>query len=90
MRKTIFDFDLCPVIPSPHESSLTAQNCFPVQIKTFSAHVKSKIEHDVSEKRFNAHAVLQNSLHASIKNYTIPASELTVTPRRNVERLLYL
>ena len=47
MRKTIFDFDLCPVIPSPHESLLTGQNCFPVQTKTFSAHVKSKNEHDV-------------------------------------------
>lgn len=67
MRKTIFDFDLCPVIPSPHESSLTAQNCFPVQTKTFSAHVKSKNEHDVREKRFNAHAILRNFLHAAIE-----------------------
>ena len=67
MRKTIFDFDLCPVIPSPHESSLTAQNCFPVQTKTFSTHVESKNEHDVREKRFNAHAILRNFLHASIK-----------------------
>lgn len=67
MRKTIFGSDLCPVIPSPHESLLTGQNCFPVQIKTFSTHVKSKIEHDVREKRFNAHAILQNFLHASIK-----------------------
>ena len=44
MRKTIFDFDLCPVIPSPPESLLPGQNCFPVRIKTFSAHVKSKNE----------------------------------------------
>lgn len=90
MRKTIFDFDLCPVIPSPHESSLTGQNCFPVQTKTFSAHVGSKNEHDVREKRFNAHAILRNFLHASIKNYTARVPELTATPRRNVERLLYL
>lgn len=67
MRKTIFGSDLCPVIPSPHESLLTAQNCFPVQTKTFSAHVGSKIEHDVRRKRFNVHAVLQNSLHAAIE-----------------------
>lgn len=67
MRKTIFDFDLCPVIPSPHESLLTWQNCFPVQTKTFSAHVKSKNEHDVREKRFNAHAILRNFLHAAIE-----------------------
>ena len=67
MLKTIFDFDLCPVIPSPHESSLTAQNCFPVQTKTFSAHVKSQIEHDVRRKRFNAHAILRNFLHAAIE-----------------------
>lgn len=67
MRKTIFDFDLCPVIPSPHESSLTEQKCFLVQTKTFSAHVRSKNEHDVREKRFNAHAILRNFLHASIK-----------------------
>ena len=67
MRKTIFDFDLCPVIPSPHESLLTGQNCFPVQTKTFSAHVKSKNEHDVREKRFNAHAILRNFLHAAIE-----------------------
>lgn len=72
MRKTIFCSDLCPVIPSPHESSLTAQNCFPVQTKTFSAHVKSEIEHDVSEKRFNAHAILRNFLHASIKKLHHP------------------
>ena len=90
MRKTIFDFDLCPVIPSPHESLLTGQNCFPVQTKTFSAHVKSKNEHDVREKRFNAHAILRNFLHASIKKYTARTPELTATPRRNVERLLYL
>ena len=67
MRKTIFDFDLCPVIPSPQESLLTVRNCFPVRVKTFSAHVKSKNEHDVREKRFNAHAILRNDLHASIK-----------------------
>lgn len=67
MRKTIFGSDLCPVIPSPHESSLTGQNCFPVQTKTFSAHVKSKNEHDVREKRFNAHAILRNFLHAAIE-----------------------
>lgn len=67
MRKTIFDFDLCPVIPSPQEFLLTGQNCFPVQTKTFSAHVKSKNEHDVRKKRFNAHAILQNFLHAAIK-----------------------
>ena len=70
MRKTIFGSDLCPVIPSPQESLLTGQNCFPVQTKTFSAHVKSKNEHGVREKRFNAHAILRNFLHASIKNYT--------------------
>lgn len=74
MRKTIFGSDLCPVIPSPHESSLTAQNCFPVQTKTFSAHVKSKIEHDVRGKRFNAHAILQNSLHAAIKKLHHPGA----------------
>lgn len=67
MRKTIFDFDLCPVIPSPRESLLTGQNCFPVQAKTFSAHVRSKNEHDVREKRFNAHAILRNFLHAAIE-----------------------
>ena len=67
MRKTIFGSDLCPVIPSPQESLLTGQNCFPVQTKTFSAHVKSKNEHGVREKRFNAHAILRNFLHASIK-----------------------
>lgn len=67
MRKTIFDSDLCPVIPSPHESLLPGQNCFPVSVKTFSAHVKSKKEHDVREKRFNTHAILRNFLHASIK-----------------------
>lgn len=67
MRKTIFCSDLCPLIPSPPESSLTAQNCFPVQTKTFSAHVKSKIEHDVRRKRFNAHAILRNFLHAAMK-----------------------
>ena len=67
MRKTIFDFDLCPVIPSPHESLLTVRNCFPVRVKTFSAHVKSKNEHDVREKRFNTHAILLNFLHAAMK-----------------------
>lgn len=67
MRKTIFDFDLCPVIPSPPESSLTAQNCFPVQVKTFSAHIVFNFQLDVSGKRFNAHAILQNFLHAAIK-----------------------
>lgn len=67
MRKTIFDSDLCPVIPSSHESLLTGQNCFPVQTKTFSAHIKSKNEHDVREKRFNAHAILRNFLHAAIE-----------------------
>ena len=67
MRKTIFGSDLCPVIPSPHESLLTVQNCFPVQTKTFSAHVRSKNEHDVREKRFNAHAILRNFLHAAIE-----------------------
>ena len=67
MRKTIFDFDLCPVIPSLHESLLTGQNCFPAQTKTFSAHVKSKNEHDVREKRFNAHAIFRNFLHAAIE-----------------------
>lgn len=67
MRKTIFDFDLCPVIPSPPESLLPGQNCFSVQTKTFSAHVKSKNEHDVREKRFNTHAILRKFLHASIK-----------------------
>lgn len=67
MRKTIFGSDLCPVIPSTHESLLTGRNCFPVRIKTFSVHVKSKNEHDVREKRFNAHAILRNYLHASIK-----------------------
>ena len=72
MRKTIFCSDLCPVIPSPHESSLTAQNCFPVQIKTFSAHVKSKIEYDVSGKRFNAHAILRNSHNAAIEKLHSP------------------
>lgn len=46
---------------------LTGQNCFPVQTKTFSAHVKSKNEHDVREKRFNAHAILRNFLHAAIE-----------------------
>ena len=90
MRKTIFGSDLCPVIPSPHESLLPGQNCFPVRVKTFSAHVKSKNEHDVREKRFNTHAVLRNFLHASIKNFTARGPELTATPRRNVERLLYL
>lgn len=74
MRKTIFDFDLCPVIPSPHESLLTAQNCFSVQTKTFSAHAESKIEHDVRRKRFNAHAILQNSLHAAIKKLHHPGA----------------
>ena len=72
MRKTIFGSDLCPVIPSSHESLLTGQNCFPVQTKTFSAHVKSKIEHDVSGKRFNAHAILRNSLHAAIEKLHSP------------------
>lgn len=67
MRKTIFGSDLCPVIPSSHESLLTGQNCFPVQTKTFSAHVKPKNEHDVREKRFNAHAILRNLLHAAIE-----------------------
>lgn len=67
MRKTIFDFDLCPVIPSPQESSLTGQNCFPVRTKTFSAHVRSKNEHDVREKRFSAHAIIRNFLHAAIE-----------------------
>lgn len=67
MRKTLFGSDLCPVIPSPHESMLTGQNCFPVQTKTFSAYVKSKNEHDVREKRFNAHAILRNFLHAAIE-----------------------
>lgn len=67
MRKTLFGSGLCPVIPSPQESSLTGQNCFPVQTKTFSAHVKSKNEHDVREKRFNTHVILRNFLHASIK-----------------------
>lgn len=90
MRKTIFDSDLCPVIPSPHESLLNVRNCFPVRVKTFSAHVKSKNEHGVREKRFNAHAIFRNFLHTSIKNYTARTPELTATPRRNVERLLYL
>ena len=72
MRKTIFGSDLCPVIPSPHESLLTGQNCFPVQTKTFSARVKSTNEHDVREKRFNAHAILRNFLRASIKKYYCP------------------
>lgn len=67
MRKTIFDSDLCPVIPSPRESLLTGQNCFPMQTKTFSAHVKSKNEHDVCKKRFNTHAILWNDLHAAIE-----------------------
>ena len=67
MRKTIFGSDLCPVIPSPQESSLSGQKCFPVQTKTFSVHVKSKNEHDVREKRFNAHAILRNFLHAAIE-----------------------
>ena len=67
MRKTIFGSDLCPVIPSPHESLLPGQNCFPVRVKTFSTHVKSKNEHDVREKRFNTHIILRNFLHASIK-----------------------
>lgn len=67
MRKTIFGSDLCPVIPSPRESLLTGQNCFPVQIKTFSAHVKSKNERDVREKRFNTHTILRNFLHAAIE-----------------------
>lgn len=42
-------------------------NCFPVRVKTFSAHVKSKNEHDVREKRFNAHAILRYFLHAAIE-----------------------
>lgn len=67
MRKTIFGSDLCPVIPSPQESSLSGQKCFPVQTKTFSVHVKSKNEHDVRRKRFNAHAILRNFLHAAIE-----------------------
>lgn len=67
MRKTIFGSDLCPVIPSPQESSLTGQNCFPVRTKTFSAHVRPKNEHDVREKRFSAHAILRNFLHAAIE-----------------------
>ena len=50
-----------------YESMLTGQNCFPVRVKTFSAHVKSKNEHDVREKRFNAHAILRNFLHAAMK-----------------------
>ncbi len=67
MRKTIFGSDLCPVIPSPPESLLPGQNCFPVRVKTFSARVKSKNEHGVREKRFNTHAVLRNFLHAAIE-----------------------
>lgn len=59
MRKTIFGFDLCPVIPSPHESLLTAQNCSLVRTKTFSAHDGPKNEHDVRGKRFNAHAAIE-------------------------------
>lgn len=49
------------------ESLLSEQKCFPVQTKTFSAHVKSKNEHDVREKRFNAHAILRNFLYAAIE-----------------------
>lgn len=67
MRKTMFGSDLCPVIPSPQESSLSGQKCFPVQTKTFSVHVKLKNEHDVHRKRFNAHAILRNFLHAAIE-----------------------
>ena len=54
MRKTIFGSDLCPVIPSPHESLLTGQNCFPVQTKTFSAHVKPK--NDVTPKDWTVYS----------------------------------
>ena len=55
MRKTLFGSDLCPVIPSPHESLLTAQDAPPVRTKTFSTHNRSKFGHDVRRKRFNAH-----------------------------------
>ena len=74
MRKTIFDFDLCPVIPSPHESLLTGQNCFPVQTKTFSAHVKSKNEHDVREKAGFAHVMSNLGHNVSGKRFNAHAA----------------
>lgn len=61
-----------------YESLLTGQNCFPVRVKTFSAHVKPKNEHDVREERFNTHAVLRNCLHASIKK--LPRQDARTDP----------
>ena len=55
MRKTIFDFDLCPVIPSPHESLPTAQDDPPVRTKTFSTHVVLKKRHVVSKSGLFTH-----------------------------------
>lgn len=60
MRKTIFGSDLCPVIPSPHESLPTAQDDPPVRTKTFSAHNRAKNKHDVRRKRFNSHERAQD------------------------------
>ena len=55
MRKTIFGSDLCPVIPSPHESLLTAQDDPPVRTKTFSTHVVLKKRHVVSKSGLFTH-----------------------------------
>lgn len=55
MRKTIFGSDLCPVIPSPHESLPTAQDDPPVRTKTFSTHVVLKKRHVVSKSGLFTH-----------------------------------